>query len=232
MPRETLNDELIAPELERAARGEEAESVPILPITEMSITRMARQKKEIREQVTGAIKEIESLRRRQDDIEKERRELEDLAQKQDLYEGGKREMVEKLSRAMLLAEKEEAQAARRVELLSVMRGRFAATLQELREIDESKWLDANYEAELAKALVMIEAARTTYRKAMSRLDAESWSAAGEKAPPSPLLREAVAEVRPVHGFRYWLVVGCALALPFAALLGLAVALYLTLPRMF
>jgi hypothetical protein len=193
---------------------EERDGVPIRPITEASLGRMMRQREEISNQVAVAVKEISQLRSRQDALEKEKSDLEVLAKRQEEYTSTKRDIMDKLDRSIMLMEKEEAQASRMMELLSVMRERFRDTLAELRTINEAGWSDQTYQVELNRAMTVVETARSTYVKGLSKVEAENWQKVlhGEKLPSV-----SEASLSALHGeksFGYWVRVGLAVALPF------------------
>ena len=226
MAKDFFDDDLLSTAAGKEGAVEEKDGVPIRPITEASLNRMVRQKQEINSQVVGALKEIEELRRRQEDLEKEKSSLEEMTRRQEEYERGKREIMEKLHRGMMLLEKEEIEATRMAELLAVMRARFKDTLLELRGIEEATWSDANYEAELNKAMVLVEDARSVYKKTLAKIDAEHWDKGGlDKAHSAKLDREVAAELGGKQPFGYWLKMGLGISIPFAVVAVLALAAF-------
>jgi len=146
----------------------------VRPISEAGLSRMMRQKEDMSNQMAGAVKEIEQLKMKQVDLEKEKNELEALARRQDDYQKNKQDIVEKITKSLILIEKEEVNAARMAELLSVMSSRFKDSLAELQKIDEGSWTDDNYQMEINKAQVLVEDARNLYQKAMAKIDAAGW----------------------------------------------------------
>jgi hypothetical protein len=184
--------------------------VPVRAISEVGLNRMAKQREDVSTQMAGAVQKIESLQSRQHDLEREKRELQELTRKQEEYETGKREIVDKIGRCLILVDKEETQAGRMVELLGETRQRFKETLAELKNIDESRWQDEKFDVELDRALVKVDIAKTTYKKAMAKIDASSWHKEGEQ---SEVQKQAEREVTGEKGFCYWLKVGVAISLP-------------------
>ena len=203
MAKDFFDDDLLSTAAGKEGAVEEKDGVPIRPITEASLNRMVRQKQEINSQVVGALKEIEELRRRQEDLEKEKSSLEEMTRRQ-----------------------EEIEATRMAELLAVMRARFKDTLLELRGIEEATWSDANYEAELNKAMVLVEDARSVYKKTLAKIDAEHWDKGGlDKAHSAKLDREVAAELGGKQPFGYWLKMGLGISIPFAVVAVLALAAF-------
>jgi len=213
-----FDDDLTRPDDTRRESPEEAGEVPVLPITDASLSRMVRQKADLSNQVAGAMKEIGQLRMRQGALEKEKMSLEDLGRRQDEYEVGKRDIIEKLNRSLVLLEKEEIQATRVVELCSEVRRRFRDTLSELAKIKEEAWADENFEGELDRATTLVENARQVYRKALARIDATGWQRGGSGKTPLNEPQEMTWESSGERGFGFWLKVGLAMTLPLLAFL--------------
>ena len=197
---------------------ERTEGVPTRPISEASLTRMMKQKEEVIQQVASASQELEQLRMRQETLEKEKADLQELTRRQEDYEKGKGEIVEKLVQSIVMLEKEEIQATRMMELLSMMRSRFKDTLAELKAIDEEKWADDAFAMELNKAVVVVEDARATYRKALAKIDAARWQKPAADGSPENLMDDAMAGPRTERSFGYWFKMGWAVSLPIMVLI--------------
>ena len=185
--------------------------------------RMKQQKEELTTQAADASREIETLRSRQSALERERAELEELARKQEHYEEAKREILDRLRRSLQHLEKDESQAARFLELLSVMRDRFKDTLAELEGISESGWAEDAFETELNKALVLVEDANAVYRKGIARIRAEAWQDVREGKAEPAVLRKADAPEGVPRGFGFWFKAGAAFTLPLILLAALVAA---------
>ncbi len=185
----------------------------VRPISEAGLSRMMRQKEDMSNQMAGAVKEIEQLRMKQVDLEKEKIELEDLARRQDDYQKNKLEIVEKLTKSLILIEKEEVNAARMVELFSVMGMRFKASLSELQKIDEGSWTDDNYQMEISKAQVLVEDARNIYKKAMAKIDAAGWKADSMEAKTETASTGMLSDIKGPVDLITLLKIGFAVCLP-------------------
>ena len=72
-------------------------------------------------QVQRAQEQLLQLKRQQEQIEKQKRELEELSRKQEELEKGRSEMIDKLSRSLVIIERETYEAERRVGQFSVKR---------------------------------------------------------------------------------------------------------------
>ena len=190
--------------------------------------RLVKQKEELSSKVAGAVNEIERLRMRQEQLEKEKNKLEELSRKQEDYENGKADMIDRLDRSLVLIEKEEEQAAEMVELLGETRKRFRQGLGELRNIDEGSWVKQKFEEELNRALALVEDCRMVYKKAWARIEASEWrrTNSGEKLPPTAeyAARERAAD----KGFGFWVKVGLAVSLPLTTVLVVLFVLWLLL----
>lgn len=197
---------------------EDSDSIPVQALSEAGLTRMVRQREDLNQQVAQAVSEIERLRTRQEVIEKERGDLEELTRLQDEYQSGKKDIMHKLQQSVILLEKEEGQAARMAELLSVMRTRFVDTLNELRAIKESGWSEEDFATDLRKALVLVEDAKKTYRKALAKIDAEGWRRDGAPDQAVTLAERLPRDSGIPRGFGFWLKAGLAFAIPLGVIL--------------
>jgi len=228
MSTDFFDDDLLRADSTRDGDTDEAGEVPVRPISEVGLGRMAKQKQETSNQMAVAAKEIQSLQTKREALEKEKSDLAEFTRKQEEYESGKREMIEKLDRSVILLGKEETRATRMAELLSVMRTRFRDSLAELGAIDEETWPEKDFDVELNKALVLVEDARAVYRKALAQVDAAGWDK-GVAAEPGAAVSESAARSLGLRaGFGYWLKTGMALALPLMCFLLLLYLAHLVL----
>lgn len=192
-----------------------ADEVPVRAISDLNLTRMARHKQQVTEQSAAALQELEKLRKRQEQLEQEKRDLEDLRRKHDDFDRGKREMSDHLKRSLVSLEREEVEYGRLVELLGTTRKRFKALLTALEEIKEEGWAEPEIREQLNRSLGIIEDTRMEYNKAIAKIDAVK---GGDKGPStqatggSAVLFEerAPMEDRP---FGFWVKVGLAVSLP-------------------
>jgi hypothetical protein len=228
MSTDFFDDDLLRSQRSGEEDPEESNALPAEPLSDVNLSRMVRQKEELNAQMAEAVKEIESLRRRQEGLERERTGLEELAQQQDLYESGKKDIREKLARGVVALEKEERLATQLVELFSTVRTRFHEALNEVEAIDEEAWPEDNFQGELNKALAIVEEARTMYGKAQAKIDAAKWPDAADDRGRGLPLGEVGREIGREKGFAYWLKVGVAVTLPLSIVLAVLFALFLFL----
>jgi len=195
-------------------------------VVDAAAGRLEKQKEDIADKVANAAEEIERLRLRQDELEYAKQALEELNRKQDSYDQGKKDILASLSRSILQMEKDEVRAARMVELLGSTRAKFKDLLAEIHDIHEERWSESEFEAELDRALALIENARMVYNKSVAKIDAESWQrgerGAGELAPLDGPGGSSLAN----KGFGFWLKVGIAIALPIVLGMSALAAAYL------
>jgi len=189
-----------------------SDEVPVRPVSDFNLTRMAKHKNEVDENVAQAVTELERLRKRQEDLEREKRELEELRRKQEEYERGKREMVERFGQSLVTLEKDELQAERLAELLGQTRKRFREMLNEIQAVNEAIWPEERFGDELNKALTLIEDARMEYNKSMSKVDAIAGGDKKGSGDHQPVVFENLPheEEKP---FGFWIKVGFAVSLP-------------------
>jgi vacuolar-type H+-ATPase subunit I/STV1 len=203
------------------------DEVPVRPVSDFNLTRMAKHKHEVNEQVATAMQELERLRKRQEDLEREKRELEELRRKQQDYDAGKREMIERLSQSLVILEKDEMQATRLAELLATTRKRFKTMQTDIEALREETWPEDQIRDELSKALVILDDARLEFNKCMAKIDAVT----GEEKQAMSQNKAVIFEERHTHDdeprdFMYWLKIGAAVSLPLSATLVILFIVYL------
>src|ERR1700743_1123300 len=70
------------------------------------------------------------LKRQQDEIARQKRELDELSRKQREFDEGKRDVVEKLTRGLVLLEREEFEVKRELEQIKSIRNSFSEHLSQ------------------------------------------------------------------------------------------------------
>ena len=210
-----------------AGMGEQERDEEGAEISSLAISRIARHKEQVAEQVAKASEELEILRQRQADLEREKRELEELRRKQDAFLNGKREMLENLEHNLVALEKEQVRAEQLVGLLSETRAEFKKLLAEIEALDEESWPEDEIRDELTHALAVIEDARMQFNKDMAKIQAVT-PGRGEEGGPAPMIMEE--SPRGVHerGLGEWVKIGFAVSLPVVLTIVILFAVYLVL----
>src|SRR6266852_2718785 len=122
-------------------------------------------------QVQKAQEQLLQLKRQQEQIEKQKREL----------EGGRAEITDKLTRSLVVLEREAYDTQKRLEQIRAMRESFGQHLELIEAIDPKGWNPADLQKELSRALSAVDDARTEFSQQRSRLQAT-----GEKASDAAL----------------------------------------------
>ena len=203
--------------------------LPNRPVSDLTLTHLARHKQEVTEQMVDKTQELDSLRARQEELEKERRTLEDMRKKQEAFYTGRRELKNRLTESLVRMEKDQLQADRLTQLLDETRRVFRAHLDEVTELNEEQWADENLIDELNKALALLENVRSGYNKALAKIDAiHPQAPAGAAAATRSLTFEDAPglALEGAQGFGYWLRAGLAFTLPLMALLTVLAAAWM------
>jgi len=111
------------------------------------------------------------LRRQQEEIERQKRELEELSRKQREFDEGRREIVEKLTRGLVLLEREEFEVKRELEQIKIVRDSFAEHLSQTENLNPADWSNGDLPSELTKALARVDQAKAIYTQSQARLAA-------------------------------------------------------------
>ena len=196
--------------------------LPNRPVSDLTLTHLARHKQEVTEQMVDKTQELDRLRARQEELEKERRTLEDMRKKQETFDIGRRELKQRLNESLIRMEKDQLQADRLMQLLDETRRVFRARLDEVDALNEEQWADDNVLDELNKALSLLENIRADYNKALAKIDAIHPQLPASAAAARPLTFEDAPGLtgESAQGFGYWLRAGLAFTTPLMALLTL------------
>ena len=162
-------------------------------------------------QVKKAQDQLLHLKRQQEQIEKQKRELEELSRKQEELERGRVDMTDKLTRSLVVLEREAYDAQKRLEQLRAMRESFGQHLELIEAIDPKSWSPSDLHKELSRALSTVESARGDFSQQRSRLQAAGGG--GDEALPeaAPDVADLLNEGR---DFGRWIKIGFAFSLPF------------------
>jgi DNA repair exonuclease SbcCD ATPase subunit len=174
-------------------------------------------------QVQKAQEQLLHLKRQQEQIEKQKRELEELSRRQDELEHGRSEMADKLTRSLVVLEREAYNAQSRLEQVRAARESFGQHLELIEAIDPKNWNPSDLHKELSRALSTVDEARTVYNEQRSRLQA----AGGDGGDAS--LRDVVTdayESSDGRSFFQWFQIGVALTLPVIIFGAIALVLFM------
>src|SRR5476651_1268767 len=88
------------------------------------------------------------LKRQQDEIERQKRELEELSRKQREFEAGRREVFEKITRGLVVLERQEFEIRREAEQLQAIREGFSEQVEQIESIRPQDWSPKELQSEL------------------------------------------------------------------------------------
>jgi len=181
-------------------------------------------------QVQKAQEQLIQLKRQQEQIERQKRELEELSRRQDQLQIGRQEMVDKITRAIVVLERETYEAQKRVEVLQSIHESFNSHVNQLEEINPKGWEGLDINKELNKALSAVDDARAEYSKSIPKIAPETNNDGGSD--PVAATAGFQLDYSGAHepkDFTYWLRAGFAFTLP---LLGLGIILIVVLVAVF
>jgi len=173
-------------------------------------------------QVQKAQEQLVQLRRQQEQIEKQKRELEELSRRQEELERGRTEMTDKLTRSLVVLEREAYETQNKLEQLRATRESFGQHLEVLEGIDPKGWNPADLHRELSRALSTVDDARAEFSQQRSRLQAIATQDSDDM--PLPEAAPEAAGTRGERSFTQWVLIGFALSLPLmmVGLIGLVI----------
>lgn len=160
-------------------------------------------------QVQKAQEQLLQLRRQADQIEKQKRELEELSRRQEELERGRAEMTDKLSRSLVILEREGYDSQKKLEQIRTTHESFTQHLQLLEAIEPKSWNPADLPKELSRALSTVDDARTEFSQQRSRLEAGSGESSDLDLPEVAATSGALGG----RSFAQWVQIGFAVTLP-------------------
>jgi DNA repair exonuclease SbcCD ATPase subunit len=172
--------------------------------------------------VQKAQEQLLQLKRQQEQIEKQKRELEELSRRQAELENGRTEMADKLTRALVVLEREAYSAQNRLEQIRATRESFTQHLELVEAIDPRSWNPSDLHKELSRALSTVDDARAEYSEQRSRLQAAG-ATGGDASLPD--VAPDVYENNTGRSFLQWLEIGVALTLPLIIFGAIALAIF-------
>jgi predicted RNase H-like nuclease (RuvC/YqgF family) len=148
---------------------------------------------EINLKVQRVEEQLLDLKRQQEEIERQKKELDELSRKQREFDEGRREIVEKLTRGLVLLEREEFEVKRELEQIKIVRDSFAEHLGQTENLNPADWSSEELPTELTKALARVDQAKAIYSQSRARLMALRQAEEGQSEEiPSDLAPEASA----------------------------------------
>ncbi len=162
-------------------------------------------------QMQKAQEQLLQLKRQQEQIEKQKRELEELSRRQEELDRGRAEMIDKLTRSLVVLEREAYNAQKRLEQLRTTRESFGQHLELIEAIDPK-----------SRALSTVDDARTEYSEQRSRLQAADENAGVTSLPD---VGPEGYELNGGRSFFQWMQIGIALTLPLIIFGLVALALF-------
>src|SRR3954463_13699975 len=160
-------------------------------------------------QVQKAQEQLQQLKRQAEVIEKQKRELEELSRRQEELERGRAEMTDKLSRSLVILEREGYDSQKKLEQIRATHESFTQHLQLLEGIDPKSWNSTELPKELSRALSTVDDARTEFSQQRSRLEAGNGDSSEMDLP------DITSGTGGLTGrtFAQWVQIGLAVTLP-------------------
>src|ERR1700683_4735193 len=107
---------------------------------------------EINLKVQHVQEQLLDLKRQQEEIERQKPNPEELSRKQREFDEGRRDIVEKLTRGLVLLERQEFEVKRELEQIKIVRDSFSEHLGQTEKLNPAEWSDEEMPSELTKAL--------------------------------------------------------------------------------
>jgi DNA repair exonuclease SbcCD ATPase subunit len=150
----------------------------------LSVVELPPHREEVDSKLELAREHLLTLRRQQEELERQKNVLEELRRKQEEYSRGRAEITDKLTRGLVVLERQQVESQRLAELCGATIDAFRNYTEQIQQINDGEWNSSNVREELSKSLGVLESARLEYNRAQSRLDCLN-PAAGQADVNSP-----------------------------------------------
>jgi hypothetical protein len=162
--------------------------------------------------VQQAAQQEQDLKRRLEAVERQKRELEEMSRRQEALNTGKAEMVDKMTRALVVLEREIFDASKRTETLQTIQESFRSHLDVLESMDPKSWDGTDIAKELTRSLGAVDDARSAFSKGYPKI---SLAPAGGGGSSSDGSDGYVTDYSAADGkdFVSWMKIGFAFSLP-------------------
>lgn len=178
-------------------------------------------------QVQKAQEQLQLLKRQQEQIEKQKRELEELSRRQEELERGRAEMNDKMTRSLVILEREGYDCQKKLEQIRATHESFTNHLQLLESIDPKTWNPAELPKELSRALSTVDDARTEFSQQRSRLEAAGTAESSDMHLPATTA-DHDGSFGGGKSFAQWMQIGFAVTLPLIVFGFIALVVFLWL----
>lgn len=186
---------------------------------------------EINQKVTAAQQALVELKRRQEELERERSGLEEARRRRSEYDQGREEMLAHLTRGVGLLTEAEQAARAEVEAMGRSLADLKVALEKVAALDEQSWNVDQYSTELTRALTTLENARMEWNSAQRRWDVLRGVTAGAASTTGRAEGEGGGRFTDGRSPGEWARMGLALTWPVAvAVLAVGIVLALVLAR--
>ena len=122
-------------------------------------------REELDHKVSHAQQQLAELKRKQDELERERAGLEEARRRRVELQTGREEMLHHLARGLVLLEEAELKSRRDAEQMAKSLGGLRESLDKVTAIHDETWTAESYSVELTRALTAIENARMEWNTA-------------------------------------------------------------------
>lgn len=122
-------------------------------------------REELDHKVSDAQQQLAELKRKQEELERERATLEESRRRRVELETGHEEMLHQLTRGLVLLEESELKSRREAEQMHKTLADLRGALDKVRAIQQDGWSAESYNVELTRALTAIENARMEWNAA-------------------------------------------------------------------
>lgn len=167
------------------------------------------------EQLNEAEEELLALRQREEEAKKRKQEIEDLRRKQERFLKGRVEVSGRLEKALSRLDRETFQTKKRLEMVAHVKENFTKHLEEIESLRPENWSRERLLSELVKGTAELEAADQDYFEAMAQLGLRMRPLGDEEEDEGMAQGGGELLDTPRERFIHWLLVGCAVSLPFA-----------------
>ena len=177
---------------------------------------------DVKAKIREADAEMEAIRQRKEEFERQKQHLENIRHKQELFGKGKREMLERLTQDTMKLEGELYHVKKLAQELDEASENYSSHLDALRALQSDRWQGPQIEQELDLALSVISEAEADHAKWSRRLRTLRPEVVEQS--PAAEQEEAAAPLQASDDLLMWAKRGFAFTLPLIGAIMIALVL--------
>jgi hypothetical protein len=195
--------------------ADDDDGIPMHNVSTVGLGQITKNKQQVDQKIAKKMHELEQLEYMYHELEEKSTFLDKLSAHQNLVEQNRRQMVLRLTKSLILLNKQENETLKFFQLIEKSRLAFEKTLEDLKSVDCNKWAndDRDFSEDLAATAALVEAAEKEFLRISSKIKTASFYMSPNKMQSNFAFIEHFNDELNGKSFSYILKAGFVFALP-------------------